>query len=257
MLVLEKGPWFTEQDFFKDELACCRRSVYTPRLADEPQVIEDRNRAGEWVAQSTADSGRDFWNGNCVGGSSNFMSGFFYRFKPVDFRPLAEFGPIEGANVADWPIDYDKLEPYCAMAEREVGISGRVVAHWHAEPRSTPDFPYPPTAEHFLAARIDAACAKLGFHATPTPRAILTRPKARRRPCEYSGYCGGCRFGDDPKKSALSRDCRLHDCDNVYVTDGSFLPNSGSVPLTWTIYANAFRVADRIVAALSQDVVSA
>ena len=26
VLVLEKGPWFTENEFYKDELACCRRS---------------------------------------------------------------------------------------------------------------------------------------------------------------------------------------------------------------------------------------
>ena len=32
VLVLEKGPWFTDQDFSKDELACCRRSTYTPSL---------------------------------------------------------------------------------------------------------------------------------------------------------------------------------------------------------------------------------
>jgi len=38
----------------------------------------------------------------------------------------------------------------------------------------------------------------------------------------------------------------VHDVDNLYVTDGSFMPTGGSVPYTWTIYANAFRVADII-----------
>ena len=42
VLVLEKGPWFTEKDYFKDELACCRRSVYTPDLREEQHVIEER-----------------------------------------------------------------------------------------------------------------------------------------------------------------------------------------------------------------------
>lgn len=196
VLVLEKGPWFTEADFYKDELACCRRSVYTPRLADEQHVIEDR--AGEgWRATPTSESGWDFWNGNCVGGSSNFMSGFFYRLKPIDFRLRSEFGPIAGANVADWPIDYAQLEPYYALVEQVVGVSGRVLAHPQAEPRSTTDYPYPPTAEHMLAARIDSACAELGLHAIPTPRAILSQARGERRSCEYSGYCGsyGCASG--------------------------------------------------------------
>ncbi|MFO0933057.1 MAG: GMC family oxidoreductase [Planctomycetota bacterium] len=61
---------------------------------------------------------------------------------------------------------------------------------------------------------------------------------------------GGARFGTDPATSVLDRDCRVHDADNVYVTDGSFIPTGGSVPYTFTIYANAFRVADRIVARL-------
>jgi choline dehydrogenase-like flavoprotein len=86
VLVLEKGPWFTEEDFYKDELACCRRSVYTPRLQDEQHVIEDLDSAGHWVGEPTSESGWDFWNGNCVGGASNFMSGFFYRLKPQDLK---------------------------------------------------------------------------------------------------------------------------------------------------------------------------
>jgi hypothetical protein len=58
---------------------------------------------------------------------------------------------------------------------------------------------------------------------------------------------GGCRFGTDPETSVLDPDCRSHEVDNLYVTDGSFMPTGGSVPYTWTIYANAFRVADGIL----------
>jgi len=196
VLVLEKGPWFTEADFTKDELACCRRSVYTPDLRDEQHVIEERDGRA-WSATPTAESGWDFWNGNVVGGSSNFMSGFFHRLKPVDFRLRSEFGPIKGANVVDWPIGYDELEPYYAEVEKVVGVSGRVVPHAFLEPRSTPDFPYPPTAEHPVSAWIDSACAQLGYQALPLPRAILSQPKGQRRSCEYAGYCGsyGCSTG--------------------------------------------------------------
>jgi choline dehydrogenase-like flavoprotein len=196
VLVLEKGPWFTEADYFKDELACCRRSVYTPDLRDEQHVIEERDGRA-WSATPTRESGWDFWNGNVVGGSSNFMSGFFHRLKPVDFRLRSEFGPIKGANVVDWPIGYDELEPYYAEVERVVGVSGRVVPHAFLEPRSTPDFPFPPTAEHPVSTWIDTACAGLGYHALPLPRAILSLPKGQRRSCEYAGYCGsyGCATG--------------------------------------------------------------
>ena len=197
VIVLEKGPWFSEQDFYKDELACCRRSVYTPNLRDEQHVIEERAGDGGWNAMSTSESGRDFWNGNCVGGSSNFMSGYFHRLKPVDFRQLSEFGPIEGANIVDWPISYDDLEPWYARVEEIIGVSGKIEPHPAIEPRSTPDFPYPPTAEHPVSAWIDAACDELGYHSLRVPRAILSQPVEKRRGCEYSGYCGsyGCSSG--------------------------------------------------------------
>jgi len=61
---------------------------------------------------------------------------------------------------------------------------------------------------------------------------------------------GTCRFGNDPATSVLNAECRAHEVENLYVTDASFMPTAGSVPFTWTIYANAFRVADEIVAQL-------
>ncbi len=196
VLVLEKGPWLTEQDFCKDELACCRRSVYTPALEDEQHVIEEPVDAG-WQATPTAESGWSFWNGNVVGGSSNFMSGYFYRLKPDDFRLRSVYGPIEGANVADWPIRYEDLEPYYTKVEQIVGISGRVVEHPFLEPRSTPDFPQPPLRENIISDWFDASCRKLGYHPLPTPRAILSRPAHGRNSCSYSIYCGsyGCSTG--------------------------------------------------------------
>jgi choline dehydrogenase-like flavoprotein len=197
VLVLEKGPWFTEKDFYKDELACCRRSVFTPKLWEEQHVIEDTDSDGNWEAEPTFESGWDFWNGNCVGGSSNFMSGFFHRLKPEDFKLRSTFGPVEGANIVDWPISYEDMEPYYTKVENEVGVSGRVVKHPYAEPRSTLDFPYPPTAEHPIANWIDESCSKLGFNSIPVPRAILPSPAMNRSGCSYSNYCGsyGCSTG--------------------------------------------------------------
>ena len=58
---------------------------------------------------------------------------------------------------------------------------------------------------------------------------------------------GGCRFGNDPTNSVLDKNCRAHEVDNLYLTDGSFMPTGGSVPHTFTIYANSFRVADKII----------
>ncbi len=197
VVVLEKGPWYTETDFFKDELACCRRSAYSSDLRKEFHVTEAQQDNGNWSANPSYGSGQDFWNGNCVGGSSNFMSGFFHRLKPKDFRLLSEFGPIEGANITDWPINYTDMEPYYTKVEREVGVSGRIVDHPNLEPRSTSGFPFPPTVEHPVSRWFDEKCKQQGLHSIPVPRAILSRPAMGRQSCQYSGYCGsyGCSTG--------------------------------------------------------------
>lgn len=202
VLVLEKGPWFKTKDFTKDEITAVRRSVYTPKLTDEPQVIETLDEQGKWQAQSNAKTGNDFWNGNCVGGSSNFMSGYFARLKPTDFKLLSTYGVIDGANIVDWPISYNDLEPYYTKVEVEVGVSGKVVPHKYIEPRSTTDFPYPPLQENLISKWIDTACNQLKFEVLPMPRAIISQPKGTRNACYYSNFCGSFGCGSDAKGSA-------------------------------------------------------
>ncbi len=215
VVVLEKGPWYTEKTFFKDEKGDL---YYTPNLRDEQHVVEQHDAEDDtWKSQPTSESGWSFWNGNMVGGSSNLMSGFFTRLKPDDFRLRSAFGDIAGANVVDWPISYEDLEPYYAKVESVVGISGKVVPHPFAEPRSTPDFPYPPTLEHFLSGVVDRACAQLGYHSLPLPRAVLSRPDMGRQGCQYSGYCGsyGCASGakGSARAALLDHAIRTKRCD--------------------------------------------
>jgi len=195
-LILEKGPAMRREDFSKDEIACCRRNIYTPDGYEEFHTLEERSGA-QWRETPTFESGRSFFNGSMLGGSSNLMSGFFHRMKPDDFRLLSKYGAIEGANVVDWPIGYEAFEPWYERAERLVGISGKTVKAPYTEWRSTPEFPYPPTLEHPIAAHFDRTCASLGYTPVPTPRAILPQPRDHREGCYYSNYCGsyGCSSG--------------------------------------------------------------
>ena len=59
---------------------------------------------------------------------------------------------------------------------------------------------------------------------------------------------GGARFGHDPNDSVLDKNCRAWHFDNLFVTDGCFMPTSGSGNPTLTIQANAFRVGDALLA---------
>lgn len=61
---------------------------------------------------------------------------------------------------------------------------------------------------------------------------------------------GGARFGTNPADSVLDPTCRAWNFDNLYVTDGGFMPTSGGANPTLTIQANALRVADLLRARL-------
>jgi len=260
VVVLEKGGWYTKDDFFKDEIGVCRRSTFTPRLDEEQHVLEEK-REREWVKTPTSESGWDFWNGNIVGGSSNFMSGYFHRMKPKDFALKSEYGEIENSNITDWPIRYEELEPYYAKVESIVGISGRVVQHPFLEPRSTENYPYKPTIEHIISSWFDKACKEQELYSIPTPRAVLSSDEGERRSCEYAGYCGsyGCSSGakGSSREALLNKAVKTGNCkilpysfvkrltsDDRRVTGAEYIDKEGAVH---TIDAQIYVVAAQAI----------
>jgi choline dehydrogenase-like flavoprotein len=192
VVVLEKGPWYLREEFTKDELGQTRRAMFVPDRRVDPHVWEKEEESGKVVAWTT----RKGWNGVCVGGATNLMSGFFYRLLPEDFRLKSAFGAVEGSTVEDWPIAYEDLAPWYDLVEHLVGVSGAHREHPHAEPRSQP-FPLPPTEEHPFARVLDEVCGEMGLHADVLPRAVLSRPREGRGSCFYTRYCGsyGCSTG--------------------------------------------------------------
>jgi choline dehydrogenase-like flavoprotein len=217
VVVLEKGKNYTEQDFNKDELAVCRRDMFTPKLEDEFHIINEVQDDGSVKRYDGREYGWSFWNGSMVGGSSNLMSGYFHRLKPNDFKLKTVYGEIEGANVVDWPIDYEELEPYYTKVEHVVGVSGKVVNHSFQEPRSTADFPYPELQTNGATQWFDKACKTLGFDIMPTPRAILSHDALSRKGCFYSNFCGSYGCASGAKGSA--RAALLQKCKAKIITD--------------------------------------
>jgi choline dehydrogenase-like flavoprotein len=63
----------------------------------------------------------------------------------------------------------------------------------------------------------------------------------------FSHGVGSLRMGSSEADSALDVNCRLHGSENLYVSDGSFMPTSGGVNPSLTIAANGLRVGDHLV----------
>ena len=177
VIVLEKGEFYKKEDFSKDEIAYNRRDIVTPPLKDEFHIIEELVD-GKWESTTTTQSNWNFWNGNIVGGSSNFMSGFFHKLHPDDLKLKTKFGDIDGANIFDWAIDYDQLSPYYDKVKKIVGVTTN-------------------TREHPISNLFDKSARKLNLTPIVTPRAILSNKTKHRDGCYYSNYCGsyGCSSG--------------------------------------------------------------
>jgi choline dehydrogenase-like flavoprotein len=62
--------------------------------------------------------------GRQVGGGTVHFTANFWRFKELDFRERTRWGAVSGADLQDWPINYEELEPYYTKVEQEFGVSG-------------------------------------------------------------------------------------------------------------------------------------
>ena len=220
--VLEKGDIYNEKDFSKDEMVV-RKSIYTPNLKDEYHTIEEFID-GSWQKFPTYETGWNFWNGSLLGGSSNFMSGYFHRLKPNDFKLASSYEVPKDSNIVDWPISYDDMEKYYEKVERVVGISGKVQEYEFSEPRSTKEFPYSALEENKIVDLIDKSCKELNYKSIKTPRAIITKQKGHRNPCYYSNYCGSYPCSSAAKgssRASLIKDALL--TNNVTIIPNAFV----------------------------------
>ncbi|WP_017749551.1 GMC oxidoreductase [Scytonema hofmannii] len=262
VLILEKGPLLKPQyqnpdglsDFKRDELfadgpakrinhnvANRGEAFYSshvePDINDEPHIYEDNGKQLATIEGYTA---------QVVGGGTQLYGAVSLRFTPLDLR-LQSFnagrtdlkndpkGDVQ-TEARDWAISYEDLEPYYAKAEHLVGING--TRQNQLKPFSSDRY-QPPLEPNPISSYAKIGMEWLGKttgNKEPvlpyrTPLAVITRDHEP----------------SDRKDSVLDPNCRAWDFDNLYVTDGSFMPTSGSANPTLTIQANSFRVADELL----------
>lgn len=189
VVVLEKGPRLARKQLVHDELVVVRRNTFIPFVADDPHLF--RGATDEEAARGTFG-----WISCVVGGGTVHWAGYSFRLSPDDFRRRRASDGVAGSSVADWPISYDELEPYYALAERELGVSGAAGLS-PFEPSRSSAYPLPPIAEHPLARVVDDAGKRIHVHPYPTPRAVLSQSYEGRAACVYCDFCAsyGCEVG--------------------------------------------------------------
>jgi choline dehydrogenase-like flavoprotein len=129
--------------------------------------------------------------GVCVGGGTVQYDADSPRVVRADLRLLSTFGEVEGADVVDWPIAYEDLEPYYDLVEALVGVQGLAGADPHAEKRR--DYPMPPGFPSKAGLVLSEGARALGYHPHPMPMAINSIAYRGRPACVNCGFCGvGC-----------------------------------------------------------------
>lgn len=194
VIVLEKGrnhlvdlqpPHEPLHHFANDEVAQTRRHLLGPDPLLEPRTYRRTPSDGDRLVTGEVNN-----LPSTVGGGGVHADAKLPRFREEDFRLHSERGPVEGADVADWPLGYDDLEPHYAAVEQAFGVAGQDGANPFAAWRSSP-FPMPPGEDMPMAVVSSAAAARAGLHPYRAPTGANSVAYDGRPACADCGFCGG------------------------------------------------------------------
>lgn len=228
VVMLEKGanhllhldaPFAGRGEITNDEIKFTRRWFLGPDPLVEPRTYRRTDDDGDRLMVGEVNN-----LPSTLGGGGFHADGKLPRFREVDFHARSELGPIDGADLADWPVEYDEMEPYYAAAERLVGVAGDHTANPFAAWRSGP-YPMPPGPDMFVAVLTGEAATRLGLHPYRAPTGANSVEYDGRPACNNCGFCAhyGCPIeakGDPiaPLRNAL-RTGRLDVRPESYVVD--------------------------------------
>jgi choline dehydrogenase-like flavoprotein len=196
-IVVEKGrnhlidlhePYEPKGDYSNDELKFVYRHFLGPDPFLEPRTFRRDDRDGDRLFTGDVNN-----LPSTVGGGGVHADGKLPRFREIDFRLRSELGPIDGATIEDWPLEYDELEPYYAEVERAIGVAGDAEGNPFAAWRSGP-YPMPPGPDMYGATLSTAAAERHGLHPYRAPTGANSEPYDGRPACNNCGFCGqyGC-----------------------------------------------------------------
>ena len=172
VVVLEAGPRFKMSDIVNDEWAMYDRLTWkdTRACTGASPIARDYPTAPTWTCKG-------------VGGTTLHWAAMCPRGLPYEFRTRSTYGEVDGADVADWPFDYEEIEPFYREAESKMGVSGR-----GNTPQHRGDNNY----------RVMALGAKrMGYTDYGINNvAINAVPRDGRNACDQIGFCmQGCKSG--------------------------------------------------------------
>lgn len=197
VIVLEKGrnhlvdldpPYGHLGHFANDELALVHRHLLGPDPLLEPRTYRRDSGDGDRIFTGEVNS-----LPSTVGGGGFHADAKLPRFREEDFTLRSTRGPVDGADIQDWPMTYGELEPHYAAVEQIIGVAGETGTNPFAAWRSS-EFPMAPGPDMPTALVSAAAAERAGLHPYRAPTGINSVVYDDRPACVDCGFCGryGC-----------------------------------------------------------------
>jgi choline dehydrogenase-like flavoprotein len=259
VLLVERAQSLSNAALRGDHLHGKRNAVYWPTAGPGPghprvAQLPDEDR----VIDGTDDAALYGLNAMAFGGGTRLWQGMAWRFMPDDFAMASKFGNPEGASLADWPIDYDELEPFYTRAEWELGVAGTEGGLTRRTPRSA-GYPMPPMGTEPARELLGRAAESLGWGWGPIPLALNSVPHDGRPACVRCPQCVGHACPVNAKNGAhntfIPRAVATGNCDVIYdaevieVRDGpdrahvTIMAEASTLPVTVEIDAEVIVVS--------------
>lgn len=130
-----------------------------------------------------------------VGGGTVHWDAKTPRFWDLDFRKASMLGPLDRADVADWPFDYAEIAPFYDEIETLIGVAGDIDSFPSAltlarAPRSK-KLPMPAGVGQRASLLAAKGAEALGLHPFMPPMAINSEEYDGRPKCNNCGFCSG------------------------------------------------------------------
>ncbi len=172
VVALEAGGRYLPEDYINDEWESFGQLAW----------VDPRTTSGDWRVSKDF-PGLPAWIVKAVGGTTIHWAGASLRFQEHEWKALSTYGPVEGANLLDWPIDAAEMAPYYTKAENKLGVTrtgGRAGL---------------PGNNNYKV--FEAGAKALGYKKVHTGRmAINSAEYDNRNACQQVGFCfQGCKFG--------------------------------------------------------------
>ncbi|MEX2525287.1 MAG: GMC family oxidoreductase [Gammaproteobacteria bacterium] len=167
VVCLEAGPRLSFSDIVNNEAEMFPRITW----------LDERISEGDTIP------GLPLWTCKSVGGTTMHWTAACPRLHEYELRARSTYGHIEGANLADWPLDYGELEQYYDRGERLMSVSG------------THGLKPMPANNNALVQSTGAR--NIGYTQVDTGHvAINSTPRDGRAACLQLGFCtSGCATG--------------------------------------------------------------